>query len=69
MKFKASEVARMLGGAVDGNPDISVWQLCKIEEGQEGGISFLANPKYTNYLYSTKASVVIVARDFTPEHL
>ena len=67
MKFKASEVARMLGGAVDGNPDISVWQLCKIEEGQEGGISFLANPKYTNYLYSTKASVVIVARDFTPE--
>ncbi len=58
----------MLGGTVDGNANAEVWQLCKIEEGVEGGISFLANMKYEHYLYTTQASVVIVRKDFVAEH-
>ena len=67
MKFTASQIAAMLGGTVEGNADIEVWTLCKIEEGESGGLSFLANPKYTPYVYSTKASVLIVANNFVPE--
>lgn len=68
MKFTAQQIAAMLGGTIEGNPEIEVWQLCKIEEGEEGGISFLANPKYTHYIYESKSSIIIVANDFVPEH-
>lgn len=67
MKFTAQQIASMLGGTVEGNANAEVWKLCKIEEGEPGGISFLANPKYTHYIYGTKSSVVIIARDFQPE--
>lgn len=67
MKFQAIQIAQMIGGKVEGNDQAEVWQLCKIEEGREGGITFLANPKYTHYIYSTEASVVIVSNDFVPE--
>ena len=50
-----------------GNPDVEVSKLSKIEEGVEGSLTFLANPKYTSFIYTTKASVAIVNRDFSPE--
>ncbi len=68
MKFTASQIAGILEGEVDGNPEIAVHKLAKIEEGEEGALTFLANPKYTSFIYTTKASVTIVNRDFTPEH-
>ena len=64
MKFKASQIAELLGGSIDGNQDAEVHKLSKIEEGEEGSLTFLANPKYTSYIYTTKASICIVADDF-----
>ena len=66
MEFTAKQISELLNGEVEGNPDVKVNKLSKIEEGEEGSISFLANPLYTQYLYSTKASVVIVNKDFSP---
>ena len=66
MKFKAAEIANLLNGEVKGNAKAEVWTLAKIEEGAEGCISFLANPKYGEYIYTTKSSVVIVNKDFEP---
>ena len=68
MKFSVKQIAALLHGTIEGKDDVEVWKLCKIEEGENGGISFLANPKYTNYIYSTDASVVIVRKDFEAEH-
>lgn len=68
MKFQASQIAQMLGGTIEGNASVEVWKLCKIEEGEEGGISFLANPKYTPYIYESKSSLIIVSKDFVAEH-
>lgn len=68
MKFTAKQIATLLGGTVEGNENTEVWKLCKIEEGESGALSFLANKKYTNYIYDTKASAVIVHTDFVPEH-
>ncbi|MEB8329179.1 UDP-3-O-(3-hydroxymyristoyl)glucosamine N-acyltransferase [Flavobacteriaceae bacterium KMM 6897] len=68
MKFTASEIAGILEGEVEGNPEITVHKLSKIEEGENGSLTFLANPKYTSYIYSTQASITIVNRDFKPEH-
>lgn len=67
MKFTAKQIAEALNGKVDGDPTIEVSNLSKIEEGKKGTLSFLANPKYTQYIYSTEASVVIVNEDFSPE--
>lgn len=67
MKFLAKEIAALVGGKVEGNPDAAVSKLAKIEEGVEGSISFLSNPAYAQYVYSTKASIVIVNSDFTAE--
>jgi UDP-3-O-[3-hydroxymyristoyl] glucosamine N-acyltransferase len=67
MQFSASQIAGMLSGEVVGNPDVTVSSLAKIEEGKPGTLTFLSNPKYTEYIYSTGASVAIVAADFTPE--
>lgn len=68
MKFNTSQIAAMLGGNVEGDANAEVWKLCKIEEGEAGGLSFLANSKYTNYIYDTNATAVIVSNDFQPEH-
>ena len=67
MKFTAEQIAGILEGDVVGNPNIEVSKLAKIEEGSEGSLTFLANPKYTHYIYSTKASIVIVNKSFIPE--
>ncbi|MDX1769523.1 UDP-3-O-(3-hydroxymyristoyl)glucosamine N-acyltransferase [Arenibacter troitsensis] len=68
MIFTASQIAGILEGDVEGNPEIAVHKLAKIEEGEKGALTFLANPKYTSYIYTTKASVTIVNRDFVPDH-
>jgi UDP-3-O-[3-hydroxymyristoyl] glucosamine N-acyltransferase len=67
MKFKANQIAEILEGDIVGNENVEVFKLSKIEEGEEGALTFLSNPKYTEYIYSTKATVVIVNKDFTPE--
>ncbi|HEY4798163.1 MAG TPA: LpxD N-terminal domain-containing protein, partial [Bacteroidia bacterium] len=64
MEFKASQIATFLNGTVEGNPDAAVSTLSKIEEGKPGSLSFLSNPAYNSYLYTTDASVVIVGKDF-----
>lgn len=60
MEFSAAQIAALLGGTVEGNDAATVSNLSKIEEGKPGTLSFLANPKYTNYIYDTDASIVIV---------
>jgi len=67
MKFTAQQIADMLEGQIIGDPQTQVHTLAKIEEGTPGSLSFLANPQYTEHLYSTQASVVIISRDFMPE--
>lgn len=67
MKFKAKDIAALVGGVVTGNPEVEVYRLARIEEGEEGALSFLANPKYTSYIYSTRSSVVLVNHTFQPE--
>ncbi|RIV68806.1 UDP-3-O-(3-hydroxymyristoyl)glucosamine N-acyltransferase [Flagellimonas aequoris] len=67
MKFTATQIAGILEGEIEGNPQIAVHKLSKIEEGEKGSLTFLANPKYTAYIYSTKASITIVNKDFVPE--
>lgn len=67
MKFTAQQIASMINGLVEGNPEVEVNKLAKIEQGQPGSITFLGNPKYTHYIYETQASIVIVAKDFVPE--
>ncbi len=67
MEFSAQQIAEMLNGKVEGNPDVTVSSLSKIEEGKPGTLSFLANPQYTPYIYETQASIVIVSKDFEPE--
>ncbi|MGB0176415.1 MAG: UDP-3-O-(3-hydroxymyristoyl)glucosamine N-acyltransferase, partial [Owenweeksia sp.] len=67
MEFSAQQIADLIGGKVDGNPEITVSSLSKIEEGHKGSLSFLANPQYTPFIYTTQASIVIVNDDFVPE--
>jgi len=68
LEFTASQIAGILEGEVDGNPGVAVHKLSKIEEGEVGSLTFLANPKYTPYIYRTAASIIIVNKDFIPEH-
>jgi len=67
MEFSAKTIAELLQGEVDGNAEVKVSDVSKIEEGKTGTLSFLANPHYTPYIYTTNASVVIVSKDFKPE--
>jgi len=67
MKFTAEQIAGILEGEVVGNPNAEVFKLSKIEEGQEGSLTFLSNPKYQNFIYTTQASVTIVNKTFVPE--
>lgn len=66
MEFKLSELAAIIGGEVEGNPEHSVSFFAKIEEGTPGALCFLANMQYEEFLYSTKATAVIVSKDFNP---
>ena len=68
MKFTAGQIAGILDGEVLGNPDAEVYKLAKIEEGTEGSLTFLANTKYSNYLYSTNATIVIVNKSYELEN-
>ncbi len=67
MKFTANQIADILEGEIDGNENVEVFKLSKIEEGEYGSLTFLSNPKYTPYIFSTKASIVIVNKNFEPE--
>lgn len=67
MKFKASQLAEILNGVVEGNPDAEVHKLSKIEEGTDGSLTFLAHQKYLPYIYKTNASIVIVEHEFKSE--
>lgn len=64
MEFTANQIAQFLNGEVQGDPEIKVTKLSKIEQGEPGTLSFLANPLYTSYLYTTDASIVIINEDF-----
>ncbi len=66
MEFSLEQLAGILGGTVAGDSSLKVHRLDKIQEGQPGGIAFLANDKYENYLYETEATAVIVSADFVP---
>lgn len=65
--FSAKQIAAVLNGTIEGDPQVEVGNFSKIEEGKSGTLSFLANPKYTNYIYETKASIVLVNSDFVAE--
>lgn len=67
MEFSANQISELLQGTVEGNGETSVSTLSKIEEGTPGSLSFLANPKYIEYIYDTQASIVIVGNDFSAE--
>jgi len=67
MQFTVNQIAQMVSGAVEGDGDALISEFAKIEEGAPGALSFLANPKYTPYIYKTRATAVLVRRDFEPE--
>ena len=67
MKFTAKQIASFIGGEVVGNENAEIYTFAKIEEGVPGALSFLANPKYAEYIYTTQSSVVLVNRDFEPK--
>ncbi|NCP46477.1 MAG: UDP-3-O-(3-hydroxymyristoyl)glucosamine N-acyltransferase [Flavobacteriales bacterium] len=66
MEFSAKNIATLLNGEIEGNPDLIVSSIAKIEEGKKGDLSFLGNLLYEKYLYTTKASVILINKDFTP---
>ena len=67
MEFKAKEIAEILGGTVEGNPDATVTSFARIESGKPGTICFFANPKYEHYVYECKADIIIVNNSFEPK--
>lgn len=67
MNFTAEKIAEFLNGEIEGDPKVTVNNISKIEEGEPNTLSFLANPKYTNFIYTTKASIVLVNKSFKPE--
>jgi UDP-3-O-[3-hydroxymyristoyl] glucosamine N-acyltransferase len=64
MEFTAAVIADFLKGEIEGNPGVKVNTVAKIEEGHEGALSFLANPKYEHFIYTTRSSVVLIKKDF-----
>ena len=68
MEFKAKEIAEILDGVVDGDPEATVTTFARIESGKPGAICFFANPKYEHYVYECKADVIIVNKTFEPKH-
>ena len=74
MQFTALQIATLIKGRIEGNPEVKVTQVARIEDAGAGSLSFIANPKYEEHLYTTKASVIIindtleVTRAVTPTH-
>ena len=68
MEFTAKQIAEFVEGRVEGNENTAINAFAKIEEGKEGAISFLSNPKYIHYIYETKSSVVLINEDVELEH-
>ena len=66
MKFNAEQIAGLINGEIQGDSTAEVETLAKIEEGRPGALSFLANPKYEEYIYTTRSSICIVNETFTP---
>ena len=64
MILSAQTIANHLGGTIEGNPNVEVSAVARIEQGRQGTLCFLANPKYEKYLYTTQASIVLINRDF-----
>jgi UDP-3-O-[3-hydroxymyristoyl] glucosamine N-acyltransferase len=67
MEFSAKQIASFIQGEIIGNENVTVNTFAKIEEGTPGALSFLVNPKYTSYIYTTQSSIVLVNKDFVPE--
>ena len=68
MEFSAKQIAEYIQGVIIGDENATVHTFAKIEEGIPGALSFLSNPKYTHFIYNTQASIVLVNKDFEPEH-
>jgi len=68
MNFTAKQISELVNGIVEGNPETTINQVSRIEEGKPGSISFLSNPLYTHFIYTTEASIVIVNKSFIQEH-
>jgi len=66
MEFTAGQIATIVNGRVEGSAETKVNKLSKIEEGETGSLTFLSNPLYNHFIYTTKASVTIVKNDFVP---
>lgn len=66
MEFSAREIAEIVGGTIEGNPEVKVSNLSKIEEGKKGTLTFLGNLKYESYLYNTEATIVMTGHSFSP---
>jgi UDP-3-O-[3-hydroxymyristoyl] glucosamine N-acyltransferase len=67
IEFNARQIADILNGTIEGDENTVVTKFSKIEEAEPGSLCFLANPKYTHYIYTTKASIVLVNEDFVPQ--
>ena len=67
MEVSAKQIAEHLGGEIVGNPDVTVSSVTRIESGKPGTLCFLANPKYEHYLYTCKASIVLINKSFEPK--
>ena len=68
MEFSAKQIAEYIQGIIIGDENAKVHTFAKIEEGIPGALSFLSNPKYTHYIYETQSSIVLVNKNFHPEH-
>ncbi len=69
VEFTAKQIAEFVGGRIEGNENATVYTFSKIEEGHEGALSFLSNPKYTHYLYDTASSIVLINEDVELEQV
>ena len=67
MEFTAKQLAQVLHGTVDGDPQTKVSDIAKIEHGKPGQLCFYANPKYEQYVYTCQASILLVNKDFEPK--
>ena len=67
MEFTAEMIAGLLAGEIVGNAEATIYTVSSIEGGKEGGLAYLSNPRFEQYLYTTKCSIVLVERDFEPK--
>lgn len=67
MEFTAKDIAALIGGTIEGNPEVKVNRLARIEDGEPGALSFLANPKYLPFIYNTQSSIILISDSFVPD--